>query len=45
MGHAYFLDHKGKPGSVFKHMWQSLKTGRVRANPDRMFELPKNYKP
>jgi len=29
-GHAYFLeDHDGKPGKVFEHIYQSLKTGRV----------------
>ncbi len=29
-GHSYFLDDdKGKPGAVFKHIYDSLKTGRV----------------
>lgn len=29
-GHSYFLqDQKGKPGKVFDHMFNSIKTGRV----------------
>lgn len=29
-GHSYFLqDNNGKPGKVFDHMFNSIKTGRV----------------
>jgi len=29
-GHSYFLeDNKGKPGKVFEHLFQTIKTGRV----------------
>lgn len=29
MGHTYFLDYNGKTGSVFNHIFKTLKSGRV----------------
>jgi len=46
-GHAYFLeDADGKPGSVFKHMYQSMKTGRVLCDEEtNSLVLPHPYTP
>jgi esterase/lipase superfamily enzyme len=46
MGHSYFLtDPNGKTGVVFKHMLQSIKTGRVQTESDHRLILRKTYAP
>jgi esterase/lipase superfamily enzyme len=46
MGHSYFLtDPNGKPGVVFKHMLQSIKTGRVQTESDHRLILRKTFAP
>lgn len=47
VGHAYFLeDDKKKPGSVFKHMFHAMDTGRVDCDPEKRSQiLPHPYSP
>jgi len=44
-GHTYFMyNNEKKPGAVFKHMFLSMKTGRVHSDPSsRRLILPRNY--